>query len=373
MLIKRFKYRNSNHKRNPFKTLLAKLIAHLTQLSVAFAVLGFINVWFYFYRIDQLNLLTNVISTPSTLLATFASMSLITALWTVLYILPTGMYTWLISSYNKKEDSKSILAHAFIISVILAISGACPINISKYIITGSAVLYLIFFSYRCYTAAAKPFLQNFAIAFAVNIPLIIILGIIYKIISLSQIEREIRVLTLILNLVPIYVTMGASAHFFAKRKTISIKEIILMVAIATVTIAYITLMSAPGLIFKLNDNTMAYVGLRSDQRQWFKVSEQQFPQGWLEANWNVNSISNKEIWLQGYPLFQSNTMLLMCPESTINAMSQYTLARLTFSNSLLRGSMDSSRCILMDNAPGKSVRIGQPTAHVADPLPAYQL
>lgn len=104
----------------------------------------------------------------------------------------------------------------------------------------------------------------------------------------------------------------------------------MITALTTGAVAYITLMAMGGLLYKLNDNTMSYVGLRSDEPQWFKINKEQFPQGWLNTNWQEKNSASSEVWLKGYPIFQNNTIALICPESTYKAMESYTYSKMTF-------------------------------------------
>ena len=349
---------NKNKEQFNIKVVPQKILANLTQLSIAFAVIGFINIWIYLYRINQLNLLTSVISAPSTLLVIFASMSMILILWLILYIIPTIIFTWCASVNDLTDNSHFIVAHSTFISLYLAIFGAYPSETALSVLIFCSVVYISYFIYRHFTASAKNSIIHFIVAFATNVPLIFVLSVIYNKVALSDIPRIYRVCILGLNLIPVYVPLFYAAIILKKNKIIRIKEIFLITALTTGAVAYITLMAMGGLLYKLNDNTMSYVGLRSDEPQWFKVNKEQFPQGWLNTNWQEKNSAGSEVWLKGYPIFQNNTIALICPESTYKAMESYTLSKMTFFSSLPRGSMDSSQCIVIENSPGKVLRPG---------------
>ena len=361
----RFK-KSTSKKEIDLKTTLKKIISNLTQISIICAVIGFINVWWYLGRIDQLNLLTSVISAPSTLLVIFASMSSIVLLWLFLYITPTIIFTWSVAFNKEITNINSMLGYSALLSIVLAVFGAYPENVAYGVFTFCGMFYLCYFFYFLISGnrnKVKHIALSSLIAFIVNISLLIILSIIYKQTSLASMERPVRVFILLVNLISVYVPLGFTSFSIAKNKKFSIKWIVIIAAVTTLSVGYFTLMTTGGLLYKLNDNTMKNVGLRSDQPRWFKVDTKRFPENWLEANWDTQSTSATEIWLKGYPLFQNNNILLMCPEQTMNAMNQYTLSRLTFSNNLPRGSMDSSRCILLENRPENSIRPGEMNSH----------
>ncbi len=359
MTILRNQIRNNKYKEHfDLKAIPQKILANLTQLSITFAVIGFINIWVYLYRINQLNLLVSIISAPSTLLVVFASMIMIILLWLVLYISPTLIFTWCTSVNGLTDNSYSIIFHSIFISLYLAVFSAYPTDTALSAFIFCSVIYICYFIYRHFTTSAKDSIIHFAVAFATNIPLIIILSTIYNKAALSDIPRIYRICILSVNLIPVYVPLFHTSNILKKNKKIRFKDIVLITVLTTGAVAYITSMTMGGLLYKLNNNTMSYVGLRSDEPQWFKINKEQFPQGWLNTNWQDKNHTDSEVWLKGYPLFQNNSIALMCPESTYKAMEIYTRSKMTFFKGITHGSMDSSQCIVIENSPGKILHPG---------------
>lgn len=362
---------NNNKKNLRLEESFKIVLSNLTQVTIIFIVIGFINIWFYLYRIEQLNLLTVVISTPSTLLAIFASMSLIILLWVFLYITPTMIFLWLSTIY--KKNTNEIIFHTFLISLFLAIFGAYPANVVIAIFIYIAMFYVCYLLYHFNTNIEfknkKP-ITNLLLAIFINLPLIIVLAIIYNKASLYNIDRSSRVFVLILNLAPIYAPLLYADYVIKKRKNISIREILISSVLTTATIGYIFMMSTSGMFLKLNDTTMSFSGLRSNELYWVKVNKKKFPKGWLEENWDIKENLHSEIWLQGFPLFYNNNTALICPQSTMDAMMLYSNSRLTaFSNSP-KGSMNSSKCILIENPTTKLIKKENKKTYTSDIEPA---
>lgn len=354
-----FKYRNNKLLRHPlyrsFHQTLSFFFSHLPQISVLFAAIGFINIWIYLSRIEQLNLLPSFLASPATLLAIFASMSLIIILWGLMLLMPTILFLFSAVINSKKKTEKAI-AHAIVISVTLAVLGTTDTTIA----TGSLIFiitfYLCYFLWQYIQNKNLKTLWGFFKGLYLNIPTLIIITFIYDKAELVHIGRFGKIYILIIYLFLIYMPLIICKNIISKKK-LPKKDLLVVgfLIVALVTI-YFTAMSTPGLFIKLNNYTISLAGLRSEQKIWHKVKRQSFPSSWLEANWQDLKESGEEAWIQGYPVIQNNNILFLCPEAVHNQMNQYILSRLNLFIQEKSGSMDTRSCILLEKNSESSVK-----------------
>lgn len=335
--------------------------SNLTQLSIGFTIIGFVNVWIYLSRIDQLNLLSSLLSTPTTLLAVFASMSFILLSWGLMITFPTCIYLWMVYQDKSQSDAKSIAFHSLIISIPLAILGAYSVDTAISAATFVMMFYTCYFCYRWTTQNLNKSLINFIKGITINLVILVIFGFIYNKFSLSIVSRPVRIATLLSYLVIIYIPIFLALNNIRKNKKNQIKNVFIILITTILSMAYMATSLTNGLVMKMNDHTMTIAGLRSDDMHWFNVKSKDYPPGWLHQHWNITENNEPEVWLQGFMLVQSNTIVLICPQSTLNSMREYTLAHLTFHNDLPPGSMNSSSCILKENTPDMHIRGNTPS------------
>ncbi|ECC9552440.1 Uncharacterised protein [Salmonella enterica subsp. salamae] len=356
-----FKYKtNKNGITTPFYNSLIRtltfIFSHLPQISVVFAVIGFINIWIYLYRIEQLNLLTSFLSSPSTLLAIFASLSLIVTLWGLMLLLPTILFSSLLTTMPK-SNSKSIILHAIVISIILSILGTTEESIANGLLTYIVTFYICYFLWLYIQNKNIKSLGAFFIGLFLNIPTLIIIILIYNKAALANIERAAKVIILLIYLIMIYMPLIISNDILTKKEKTRKNNLLKIFITISLVIVYFTATITPGLIIKLNNYAISFAGLRSDDKFWYKINTENFPSGWLEYNWGVSSINQKEVWIQGYPIIQNNNITFVCSEKTHSLMDKYISARLNLFVQKKNGSMDTKSCILIEKNTDSSVKV----------------
>lgn len=342
------------------------LSSNLTQIGIGFTIIGFVNIWIYLSRIDQLNLLSSLLSTPTTLLTVFASMSFILLLWILMVTFPTWIYLWMVNFDKSQSDAESIAKHSLIISIPLAIFGAYSTDTAISAAIFVMMFYACYFCYRWTTRNLNKSLTIFIKGITINMIVIIIFGFIYNKASLSIVARPVRVAILLSYLIIIYIPIFLALQNIRNKKTNQIKSIFIILTTTIILMTYISTNLTNGLVMKMNDYTMTIAGLRSDDLHWFNVKYKDYPPGWLHEHWNVTDEGDLEVWLQGFILIQSNTIVLICPQPTLKSMREYTSAHLTFHNDLPPGSMSSSSCILKENTPDVHIRGNTPSKPKVD-------
>lgn len=332
---------------HPLNLSLRTTVKYLPQISAFCAIIGFVNIWIYLGRIDQLPLLPSVLASPSTLLAIFASMSLIITLWSILIIFPAAVLAWYVKNIGGDKRINHFITHSLILSIIIAVAGVNDSSLTPPIATYYAMIYACHICIKQCKNKTKESIQNILGALFFNIPLFMIFLFIYNKSSLSEVDRTVRLITLLSYLFAIYTPILSISIHFKNKKIIDIKSIIAVLLSTFIILFPITYYFNKGLLFKFNDYTMVLSGLRSTELQSFKVDSASFPTGWLDSNWGVGSTNDSQLWLKGYPLFQNNEIILTCPEETMREMNKYIVANSTLHNNLHKGSMSSMRCIFI--------------------------
>lgn len=350
----RFKKANANSIRyRKFKFI----ITDLAQLSILFAVIGFFNIWLYLSRINKLSLLTAVLSTPSTLLAVFASICLILIKWGVLLSIPSIIMTWS-TKINKIERSvKRLLYHSLCLSIALAILGCFPAENAIPMI----IYYIMFYCcYIVYLHTVPKENNSFAIlltALLINIGIIFIFSVLYNSLSLHQYSRPERVFALLIGMLIIYMPIFIIAWHITNKKKIKLKEVIVIAVLSVCVLVYLIAIFASGIFIKLNDYSMNYAGLRGNSYHWIKINPDDFPDNWLNNYKGVKQTTkNGSVWIEGLSLFQNKDYAFVCSQETIEEMNKYTRSRMILFFDNPAGSMDTNSCILTENKPTNHIQ-----------------
>lgn len=350
----RFRRTNINSKsRRKYKFI----ITDLAQLSILFAVIGFLNVWLYLSRINQLSLLTAVLSTPSTLLAVFASICLILIKWGVILSIPSLIMTWS-AKINKIEHSiKRLIYHSVSLSIVLAVLSCFPSEVAIPLI----IYYLMFYCcYMAYLHTIPKQKNSFTILFTallINLFIILIFSLLYNNLALQQYSRPERVFVLLVGMIVIYTPLSIMVWYISKGKKIKVKEVVAIASLSICVFVYIITMFASGIFIKLNDFSMNYAGLRGDTYHWIKINPDDFPENWLDNYKGVKQVTkNGSIWIEGLSLFQNKDYAFVCSQEIIEEINKYTRSRMIpfFDNPT--GSMDTDSCILTENKPTNHIQ-----------------
>ncbi|EOZ2166171.1 hypothetical protein ACQQKR_002300 [Klebsiella quasipneumoniae] len=358
MDTKTFKYRKNTMTETLYKLTKRKIyfiFNNLTKISALLIAIGFINLWAYLYRIEQLDLLTLFLSSPSTLLAIFASLALIIIAWISLLLLPTIVYSSLVTIIPK-NNAKRVISHSIAISIILSVLGTSDMSTAIGLLIFTITWYICYFTWLYIKNRNMNFLGTFFISVYLNIFIIIIIRLVYNLAALSDIHKLGKITILLFYIAAIYYPLIIRNIPSAKWKTKK-KKLITQSSILLLIILYPTIVITPGLMSKLNNYTIYLAGLRSDEKSWYKLTISNYPSGWLEHNWEIKSSKQKEIWVQGYPTIQNSIIKLICPEKVHYQMNIYLSTRLNIFAKEREGSMDTKSCILIKNNTTPSVKI----------------
>lgn len=333
-------------------------ITDLMQLSMLFAVIGFFSIWIYLSRINQLSLLTSALSTPSTLLAVFASICLILTKWGILLSIPSIIFTWSTKANKIDYLVKRLFFHSLFSSIILAVLSCVPGDIAIPLTIYCIMLYCCYIIYLKTIPTEKNSLTIFCTALLINFIMIFIFSILYNNMSLQQYERPERIFTLLIGLIVVYTPIGTVVWYITKGKKIKIKEIVMIALFSVSVLVYSTTMFASGIFIKLNDYSMSYAGLRDNNYHWIKINPGDFPDSWLDNYKGIKkTTSNGQIWLQGYSLFQNKDYAFICSQETMSEIKKYTRSRMIPFFDTPIGSMDTTSCILTENKPENHIQM----------------
>lgn len=349
-------YRKKNTVYNLLKRVLRLLFSNLPQLSLLSAAIGFINIWIYLSRIDKLNLLTSFLASPATLLAIFASMMLIIILSMLLLLMPTFIFSW-ISLFDSNCNSRSIIVHSVVISIILSIIGTTDTTYVTGFLIFIIAFYLCYFNWERLQHRCKTSFIAFLKGLFINISTLIIMSAIYNNAALSGVARFYKIIILLSYLIIIYIPLIACNDILINKKKTKKNNPIQIIAITILMAMYFIGTITPGLLTKLNNYTLAFTGLRSDTMTWYKVNTKNFPSGWLDRNWNIKPGVQDDVWIQAYPIIQNNNIAFICSEQTYKQMNEYVNTRLNAFVEKQSGSMDTSHCILIQNNMDVSVKV----------------
>ncbi|MEM6052274.1 hypothetical protein AAH450_17065 [Erwinia sp. P7711] len=334
------------------------LTQNLAKISLFSVLMGFLNLWFYLYRIDHLPLLPSMLTTPSTLLSISFALIIIIFGFFITLLLPTLSYSFSTLFLAKKETDTAVIRHSFFISLFLAITGVfdseTALGLFIYIISG----YIIFFAIQFFYCEWRETMKIYSRCIIINFAFMIVLFFIYNRAGLSGIDRFYRFVVIFLYLISCYILMAATYDFLKSKRPFFSKKNILPYLLAFIIIMYLTMSIAPGFITRANDYAMTLAGLKSEQKSIFKVNPADYPDNWLKERWLIKYTNAGSVWVEGYAIFQNSNVKVICPTTDYQQIKKRMIEETTIfskTSTLRHPSGNTFNCIDIENKPNTTL------------------